>query len=153
MTRAPGPVPVQAQRRLKVLLVVRWPVGGIRTYLKYVYGHLDPARYEISIIAARSDETSPLVDDMRQHAPRYRELENSASSPQWIRAIASELRSSRPDILHSHGFTAGLLSLLPARMLGVRHICTVHDVLHERAIEGWSGRARLAGMRLFLPMI
>jgi glycosyltransferase involved in cell wall biosynthesis len=153
MTRTVGTTATPAARRLKVLLVVRWPVGGIRTYLKYVYGHLDPARYEIAIVAARSDETSPLVDDMRQHAPRYRELENSTTSSQWVRVLWSELRSWKPDIVHSHGFTAGLLSLAPARMLGVRHICTVHDVLHERAIGGWGGKARLAAMRLFLPMI
>ena len=152
MTGAPGEVTI-TNRKLKVLLVVRWPVGGIRTYLKYVYGHLDPGRYEISVIAARSDETSSPIDDIRQHAPRYRELQNSASSLAWTRAIWAELRAMRPDILHSHGFTAGLLSLAPARLLGVRHICTVHDVLHERALEGWEGHARLAAMRACLPMI
>jgi hypothetical protein len=59
-------------RRLKILLVVRWPVGGIRTYLKYVYGRMDPARYAISLIAARTEEIGFLLEDLRAHEIQHR---------------------------------------------------------------------------------
>ncbi len=43
-------------KRIKVLLVVRWPVGGIRTFLRYVYGNLSAERYSLTIISPEADE-------------------------------------------------------------------------------------------------
>lgn len=138
---------------LNVLLVVRWPVGGIRTYLKYVYGHLDPARYRLSLVVAQTDEADPLSDSLGDRLTRCRELPNDASPADWIRAIWDMARSGKADVVHSHGFTAGLLAAAPARLLRIRHVCTVHDVLLARQFQGVKGRLRLRALKVMLPLI
>jgi len=66
------------RRAIRVLVVVRHPVGGIRTYLKYTYGALPSGKYRFTVLAVRSLETSHLRRDLEQHALDYVEV------PEWV---------------------------------------------------------------------
>jgi glycosyltransferase involved in cell wall biosynthesis len=140
-------------RKLRILLVVRWPVGGIRTYLKYVYGSLERSRYHVVLIAARTEESTTLLTDLDGLLADYVEIEEGASSTTWTRAVWNQVRGKRFDIVHSHGPTAALLSMPAARLARVRHICTLHETLHARQFAGWKGRVRLLALRTGLPRV
>src|SRR5437588_13074020 len=58
---------------IRIISVVRHPVGGIRTYLKYTYGALPRGKYDFTLIAARSLETAQLMRDL--DAPHVRLIE------------------------------------------------------------------------------
>ena len=48
---------------IKLLATVRWPVGGIRTYLKYVYLRLDPTLFDITVVATRVGGMPDVLED------------------------------------------------------------------------------------------
>jgi len=40
---------------IRVLVVARWPLGGIRTYMRYMFSHL-PSSCRLSVLAASTQE-------------------------------------------------------------------------------------------------
>jgi glycosyltransferase involved in cell wall biosynthesis len=117
------------ERPLEVLAVIRHAVGGIRTYLKYVYRGLPPAQYRFTILTAEGDEFHLLEKDMHPHeielvhVPEHRDLAHMYG------AITRRLATRRPDIMHSHGFTAGAVASLANLPFRVPHIVTSHAML------------------------
>ena len=51
--------------KTRILTVVRHPVGGIRTYLKYTYGRLDKEKYSFTILTVKDPEASLIRDDLK----------------------------------------------------------------------------------------
>ena len=47
-----------------VLLVVRWPVGGIRTFIRYVYGDWNYSPLSLTIIVPSVPEVEALQKDL-----------------------------------------------------------------------------------------
>jgi len=66
------------------LVVVRHPVGGIRTYLKYTYKYLDPLKYQFTIVTVRNTEGSHIEHDLKILAPHIIEIDESSN---WYRFI------------------------------------------------------------------
>lgn len=56
--------------------------------------------------------------------------------------VARVIRDERPSVIHSHGFTAGVMAAIPARIFGVPHILTSHDVFLPDQFRGLKGRLR-----------
>jgi hypothetical protein len=54
------------KRKIRILLVVRWPVGGIRTFLNYVYNYFDPDFYDFSIVAPNVKELKVLLENLKK---------------------------------------------------------------------------------------
>ena len=48
----------------KVLLCTRWPVGGIRTYLRYVFRSFPAADYRFVLVLPDVPEARILVEDL-----------------------------------------------------------------------------------------
>ncbi|MDX1823267.1 MAG: glycosyltransferase family 4 protein, partial [Thiohalomonadales bacterium] len=65
----------------------------------------------------------------------------------FVRQVRRISRSSRFDLVHSHGFSAGALTTIA--LFGKRslpHLMTAHDVLREAQFSGWRGRSRQVAM-------
>ena len=56
----------KGKRRRRILLVVRWPVGGIRTFMRYVYSRFDPLKYKFTIVAPEVEELRTLLKDLSE---------------------------------------------------------------------------------------
>src|SRR5690606_3596018 len=82
---------------------------------------------------------------------RYIEVERSERA--LAIAVWKELRARNYDLVHSHGFTAGILSSLPANLCRVPHIMTAHDVMLDWQYRGARGRAKLYGAGFFFRRI
>jgi glycosyltransferase involved in cell wall biosynthesis len=139
-----------AERPLEVLAVIRHSVGGIRTYLKYVYLGLPPAQYRFTILTAEGEEFHLLQKDMQPHdielvhVPEHRDLAH------MFGALTRRLALHRPDIMHSHGFTAGAVASLANLPFRVPHIVTSHAMLTpEDFPRPWGpAKARMLGWLL-----
>ena len=100
----------------RILLVARWPVGGIRTHLKYVY----PLIYrrlpnlEITCIVPRTDQAEVLERDLASLPITYVYLPTNCATRDITRSVNRELSRCGFDLVHSHGFTAACASALVA---------------------------------------
>jgi glycosyltransferase involved in cell wall biosynthesis len=128
--------------KTRILAVVRHPVGGIRTYLKYTYGQLDRQKYAFTILTVKDTEGSLIARDLGGMDVRTIELEHKhlISSLAW--RVFLLLFREKYDLLHSHGFTAGALSVLGNLLSGIPHVMTSHDVFRNDQFEGARGRLK-----------
>jgi glycosyltransferase involved in cell wall biosynthesis len=126
-----------------VLVVARWPVGGIRTHLKYNAPALAEAGHACTFVGPLDTSLSALRDTLGDlpgaefvgvpvYAPRCR---------LWP-AVRRLLRTGRFDLLHSHGLTAAAHAVVANLGIGVPHLTTVHDALRSEQFAGWRGRAK-----------
>jgi len=136
---------------MKILLVARWPVGGIRTYLRYVFRHEVMGRYEFAMVGPRETGVEAALESFR--AGPCRQVVTDASTVKLLKAVWYEVRLWRPDLIHSHGFTSGVISAPVARLARTPHLLTSHDVLFSRQFPGLSGRLRRAGVGIALRSI
>lgn len=129
----------------KVLLVVRYPVGGIRTYLKYVYKKEFFGGYRFTIVLPNHHSSNMFL-----HSGTGMEVEHvvcNANTFSIIRTVFTHLKSGKYSLVHSHGFTSGICSVLSARFFGIPHIMTAHDVLLDKQFTGIIGALK----RMILP--
>jgi len=138
--------------KIRILLVIRWPVGGIRTFIRYVYNNFDRSRYHVTMIGPDIPELKILLADLDGFDIVCRTFRSGASGLGIAAMVLKTVASERFDILHSQGFTAGLCSALPARLKKVKHIMTSHDILSERQFKGFQGFLKKKVLSFLLPL-
>lgn len=121
---------------MKVLVFAKHPSGGIKTYISYVYGNAVMQDIEFVLVTPATGNGRYFRDRLGQSLVY---AETGSSNRSLIKALWKYSRTHRPDIIHSHGFTAGALAALPAWLLGIRHIITTHDVFDATQFKGLSG--------------
>lgn len=125
---------------INILVVVRWPLGGIRTYMKYVYAYL-PETFNLTILAASTHEDGALRSDADALGARLILVPANAKGG-LAREIVRELRQHRYDLIQSHGFISALQAYAANIMFRIPHVLTVHGILEERYLEGIFGRLK-----------
>lgn len=144
---------LETPRAYQILLVIRHPVGGIRTFCRYVYNRLENGRYHFTLIAPASSETDALLKDLASLRVDYMALPNSLSDADFVRAVARTIRTGEFDLVHSHGFTSGFASVIGSLLRRTPHLLTCHDVFTERQFAGFKGSLRRMGIGLALTRI
>jgi glycosyltransferase involved in cell wall biosynthesis len=138
--------------RRKLLAVVRWPVGGIRTYLRYVYPRLSEDGYELTILAPRTLEMEVLMNTLAGPDIRYIPVDGQHGF-KFPLAVLRAMAAEKYHLVHSHGFTAGMTVAPMARLRRLPHVMTSHDVFTSRQFHGLSGRLRRFILASGLPRI
>jgi glycosyltransferase involved in cell wall biosynthesis len=122
---------------VNILLIIRWPVGGIQTYCRYVYSLplFDDCRFTV-VTTTEADEAyfksafgSKLGELIR--------LEEKAFTGAGILRLAR--RGPRPQLIHAHGFSSGILAIPTKLWLGIPLILTSHDILQDVQFSGAAG--------------
>lgn len=132
---------------MKVLLIARWPVGGIRTYIRYIYSNSVFSNYEITLIAPDLELRNFLSTYLPESRIKYRATADNNES--IVREIKQCLKEERYDLIHSHGFSAGVLtSRAIIFMRSSPHIMTVHDVYRDELFRGVKGKLKLLGLNV-----
>lgn len=139
--------------KINILLVVRWPVGGIRTYMRYVFNNLDPDKYTFTLLAPDESEIPILLQDLNKHKINYIAMEKNPSVSTIIKDIISIFVKEQHDIIYSHGLTSGLCSILPSLVFRVPHLLTIHDVFTEKQFIGWKGCLKKYVISFLMPLI
>ena len=122
--------------------MVRWPVGGIRTFLHYVYRNFDPEKWEIAILAPDLPELRILLEELKGLNIRYVSTPAEPTPAFFFWKILRELFKGKYALVHSHGFTSGVCTALPAVICRTPHLMTSHDVINFNQFVGWKGHIK-----------
>jgi glycosyltransferase involved in cell wall biosynthesis len=142
-----------AGRKYRILLVVRWPVGGIRTFIRYVYRHFEPELFHFTILGPENPEMDVLAEDLKGLDVDFRKVSARPSSYEFFKAILKLVLRSEYDLIHSHGFTSGVCAAIPALLSRRPHILTSHDVINKIQFKGINGWLKIKSMSMAFSMI
>ena len=140
-------------RKYRILLVVRWPVGGIRTFIRYVYSRFETDKFHFSILGPDIPELDTLLEELPGMDIELIKLSQRPTTREFLLSIMRVVIHGKFDLIHSHGFTSGICASLPAFLARRSHILTSHDVLNQKQFIGISGKIKRIGMSITLSMI
>jgi glycosyltransferase involved in cell wall biosynthesis len=123
---------------MRVLMSALHPEGGIRTFFRYIYGH--PVYSDVSITLVAPD--NGLSEFLGKFVPENRIQVVPAKTGKYalIRQLRNMAGSGKFDFIHSHGFSAGILTEISRTGLGIPHMMTGHDVFMQAQFKGLSGK-------------
>jgi glycosyltransferase involved in cell wall biosynthesis len=124
------------KNKKKVLVVARWPVGGIRTYFRYIYSQDVFENYHFTFVMPDIDGVQSLLND---YISPDKHSFIDASDGSLFKTLYKVLNSTKFDVIHSHGFTAGLTASAFRFIFRTPHLLTTHDVLSEAQFKGSKG--------------
>ncbi len=138
-------------RDRRVLTAIRWPVGGIRTYLRYNYPRLIEAGYRFTLVGPDDDSFARLRDDWQGRA-EVEFVGAPVCGPKCdLRSTVRRLlREDRHGLVHSQGLTAAVEVVLASFGHRVPHIVTSHDVFRPNQFRGLRGRGKLLALHWLL---
>jgi len=122
---------------MKLLLVARWPVGGIRTYLRYIYSQELFADHDLYLLSPDLN----LSDFLKNYFPdgRIKFIKAEDNDALFIKKIKQVVNSENFSLIHSHGFSAGALVERACFWQKIPHIMTAHDVFRKEQFSGIKG--------------
>ncbi len=129
--------------RPRVLVVARWPVGGIRTHLLANYAALHDAGFRFTFVGPADETLNGLragFGDIEGAGFIGAPVENRRCRL-WP-VVRGLLREGRFGLLHAHGVTAAAHTALANLGIGVPHVVTLHEPLRTNQFPGWLGRLK-----------
>lgn len=128
-------------------------MGGIRTYIHYIYRHELFRLYRYNLLTPAHNLGEYFKGVFGEKDFEY--TESQADGKGFVALITSQIRRFKPDVIHSHGLTAGLLTSPIAWVFRVPHIVTTHDVFLPGQFDGSKGaiKHKLIELLLRLPNI
>jgi glycosyltransferase involved in cell wall biosynthesis len=136
---------------MKILLVVRWPVGGIRTYLRYIYSQVVFEQYELVLLAPDIEISAFLAAYFP--AGRIEFIPTGNNDADLKQSFVSLINSRKFDLIHSHGFSAAALINSVPKIFPVPHVMTAHDVFRVQQFKGIKGKLKLLGLNLLFKRL
>lgn len=130
------------RQKIHILVTARWPVGGIRTFFRYVYTRFRGERFRFTFILPDTTEHQTIVHDLRSLDVSFIKLASKPGFVDFFRAMCKVHRTDEIDLIHSHGFTAGIFSILTAKLFRIPHLMTSHDVFTYKQFSGTRGRIK-----------
>lgn len=119
-----------------ILVVARWPLGGIRTYMRYMFSHF-PANYRLTLLAASTQEDTALIRDAEKYNAQLKIVRPSGI--RYLAAILKELYTNRYDLILSQGFVSAVAAALANLFKRIPHILTIHGIVEPKYVGGWFG--------------
>jgi glycosyltransferase involved in cell wall biosynthesis len=126
-----------------VLAPVRHPVGGISSFIRYVYSTLLDAGYRFTFVGPAHSLFHGFSRELG-HWPGVEFHEAPLRKGKWQArgVMRSLLRSRRFDLIHSHGLTAGIDAAIANLGIGVPHVLSSHGIVSPRDFTGAAGVVR-----------
>jgi glycosyltransferase involved in cell wall biosynthesis len=146
--RASWPMASDSDHRPAVLAVARWPVGGIRTYLRDLFAAPALQGYAFVLVAPNEEGLDEYVAGGRLACREW--IATGPSIVEMTRAVSAASRHYKPTLVHSHGFLSGVISGLARQLTGFPHLLTVHDLLLDTQFKGLGGWVRHLGLGISL---
>ncbi|WP_162525017.1 glycosyltransferase family 4 protein [Marinobacter sp. BW6] len=136
---------------MRILMSALQPGGGIRTFFRYIYSQPCFSKCTFTLVAPDRG----LSDFLSAYIPGDRITVVPARK--GTLAFVGQLREFIADydfqLVHSHGFSAGLLTELAGIGYDLPHLMTAHDVFLPAQFAGWKGRAKHLAMSLLFRRI
>ena len=111
-----------------LLMIDDASVGGGQRYVLWLAGRLDPQRFRVSVVC---EAQGYLVEELARLGITVTPLKISNNiNPISVFRCAEIFRRLRPDIVHTHGGTAGFVGRIGAKVAGVRHTVHTYHGMH-----------------------
>lgn len=123
---------------MQVLMTALQPGGGIRTFFRYIYSQPCFKNCTFVLVAPNAG----LDEFIAKHLPENRISLITADSGHlnFIRQVRALINDGNFDLVHSHGFSAGILTEISRSRLNIPHLMTAHDVFLASQFQGTKGR-------------
>jgi len=131
---------VAGGERPRVLLVTRWPIGGVRAHLLANCSALCETGFRFTFVGPAGEALERLrvgFDGVEGLSFVAVPVENQRCRL-WP-VVRGLLRDDRFDVLHAHGLTAAAHAALANLGVGVPHLVTLHERLRPNQFPGWLG--------------
>jgi glycosyltransferase involved in cell wall biosynthesis len=127
----------------RILTVMRWPVGGIRTYIIDNYRELSEAGYHFTIVGPADETFRRFQDDLRDWPNvEFVEAPIVGKNCRLRSTVWRQLRTRRFCAVHSQGLTAGASAAFANRRMQVPHVITSHGVIQPDDFPGLLGHLK-----------
>lgn len=136
---------------MKILLVARWPVGGIKTYFRYIYGTEVFTKTEITLLAP-DDGLSDFINTLLP-AERVKLIPISGDGNSIKTVLKKVLKENQYDLVHSHGFSTSFFVQQIMWLRDTPHLMTAHDVFLPNTFIGVAGFFKKIGMYWLLSTV
>jgi len=132
------------ERGHRVLAAVRWPLGGIRTYILYNYPALIEAGYRFTFIGPEGPDLRKLRDEAGSwQGAEFIQVPVSGEKCNFRPAVRDLLAQGRFAVIHSHGLKAAVQVVMANAGHGVPHVVTSHGMVRpEIDFPGLLGKVR-----------
>lgn len=128
---------------IKVFLIVRWPVGGIRTFINYVYSGWGSPEIQLHILTPNLPEVDVLKGQLHhKDCVWYSTASGTPNFKEFSKMALTVMRSNSFDLIHAHGFTSAFAIAWLLPFVRVKAIFTSHDVLNASQFNGFKGRIK-----------
>lgn len=132
-------------KKRHILLVARWPVGGIRTFIKYVISFYPSTNYRFSFVGMTSEGISDLRNELGESIESWVLVPNDGNEIYGLmKSVWGTVKGSDIDLIHAHGFTSLVSCFLTGLLLRRPVICTSHDVIDDNNFNGFNGMLKKA---------
>lgn len=120
-----------------ILIVARWPLGGIRTYMRYMLSRFPPS-FKLTLIAASTVEDLAVINDAKEYGAKLL-LVNATKTRTFVYAISRELKRNKYDAILSQGFVSAVSVFIANIFFKVPHILTIHGIVEPQYLNGVFG--------------
>jgi glycosyltransferase involved in cell wall biosynthesis len=130
---------------IKVFMVVRWPVGGIRTFLNYVYSQWGDSSLELHFLTPNLPEVEALKGQLKHVNCVWHSTNSSDPGFKEFFSVAQQIITGNDfHLIHAHGFTSAFSVALRLPFLRAKAVFTSHDVLNASQLSGVAGQLKKA---------
>ncbi|MCL7945685.1 glycosyltransferase family 4 protein [Marinobacter sp. ATCH36] len=123
---------------MKVLMTALQPGGGIRTFFRYVYGQPAFEGYSFTLLAPDQGGLEAFLSTFLP-AGRIELVPADSGKTGLVRQVRKLANQHAYDLVHSHGFSAGLLTQLALTGNNTPHLMTGHDMFTKPLFTGFKG--------------
>jgi len=123
---------VTPQRR--ILIIARWPLGGIRTYMRFMFCHF-PSDYRLKLLAASTQEDTALKKDAADYGADLL-LVKATGTRTFVCEIFKEMCRNRYDIILSQGFISAAAVYIANLIFRIPHVLTIHGIVEPKYVSG-----------------
>lgn len=136
-----------------ILIVIRWPVGGIISFLSNLLRYFDSERYKLTVLAPDNLEIHVLLQRLSNYNVKYVPIKSRPTFGVFWRETMRLILKNNFHLVHSQGLTAGVSSVFGCVISRTPHLLTLHDIFLDSHFKGNWGRLKAVLISISLLLI
>jgi glycosyltransferase involved in cell wall biosynthesis len=140
-------------RTVDVLIVIRWPVGGIISFLANLWRYFDPGCYRLTLLAPDFPEIQIFLKRLSDFDIRYMPIKSRPTFFLFLQETTRLILKNKYHLVHSQGLTAGVSSVFGCVISRTPHLLTLHDMFQDSNFKGSGGHLKATLLSILLSFI
>jgi glycosyltransferase involved in cell wall biosynthesis len=136
-----------------ILIVIRWPVGGIISFLSNLLRCFDSERYRFTVLAPENSEIHILLQRLSNYNVKYVPIKPRPTFGLFWKETTRLILKNNFHLVHSQGLTAGVSSVFGCILSRTPHLLTLHDMFQDSNFKGSAGHLKATLLSILLSLI